>query len=195
MTGEPVDPEQRRHLMSRFRQMYVAKHLEYDGLNTDTGYLETALSDNDRMPMTFFIEYNNAWWFEVITRIDVPMISYDPDSDSATIILDIYYHDDILRAAQHVHFDGESITRIRTYAPSSFFLGRQPLIQLDFHGNAIWLETGYDLRTSTQSALGFLQTPRGRQFADDPATADVVQRITANLRGLGTRWETADAGG
>ena len=184
MANTSVNPVRRRALMAAFREMYVAKHLEYEGLDTDTGYLETALSDNDRMPMTFFIEYNNAWWFEVITRVDVPMISYDPDSDSGMIILDIHYRDDILRAAQHVHFGERSINRIRTYAPSSFFLGRNPLIQLDFHGNAIWLETGYDLGNSVHAALGFLKTPRGRQFADDPATADVVQRITSNLHGL-----------
>lgn len=167
--------------------MYVNKHLDGRGLDTDTGYLETALSDNDRMPMTFFIEYNNAWWFEVITRVEVPTIAYDPDSDSGLIVLDIYYDNDVLRAAQHVHFGADSINRIRTYAPSSFFLGRNPLIQLDFHGNAIWLESGYGLANSTRAALGFLQTPRGQQFAADPVTADIVQRITQNLIGLQQR--------
>ena len=111
------------------------------------------------MPLEFFIEYNNAWWFAIISGVDVPSIAYDPDSDSGLIVLDISYDDDVLRAVQHVHFAEDAINRIRTYVSPSFFLRWNPLVELDRHGNAIWLETGYDLANCTEAAVGLGSPP------------------------------------
>ena len=82
--------------------------------------------------------------------IEVPIAAYDAASDSGFIVLDISYGPDLLRAAQHVGFAGDRIQRIRTYASSTFFLTPSPLVELDRHGNAVWLETGYDLAASTR---------------------------------------------
>lgn len=174
-------------LMSRFREMYRARHLEHAGFDTAEGYLQTALSDKDRMPLEFFIEYNNAWWFAIVSAVEVPSIAYDAESDSAVIVLDISYGADVLRAVQHVHFGDREINRIRTYASPTFFAKPSPLVERDSHGNAIWLETGYDLATSTDAALGFLETPRGRSFAEHDVTGPAVERIRANLAGLRKR--------
>jgi hypothetical protein len=173
-------------LMEAFADMYRARHFDLDGFDPD-GYLQTTLSDDDRMPMEFFVEYNNAWWFEIVTGVSVPHTAYDPGSDSASIVLDIEYAGDTLRAMQHVHFGDTRINRIRTYASGTFFLGTSPLVRLDRYGNAVWLETGYDLAASRTAALAFLDTPRGRAFAGLEPTATVVERIRSNLAALGTR--------
>ena len=101
----------RRELLLRFRAMYQAKHFELYLFDRDDGYLQTTLSDEDRMPLRFFVEYNNAWWFAIISGVSVPAIAYDEESDSGSIVLDISYGDDILRAMQHVHFGDGTINR------------------------------------------------------------------------------------
>lgn len=178
---------ERAGMMERFAAMYQAKHFDADLFDLDGGYLQTTLSDEARMPLRFFVEYNNVWWFEIISAVQVPTAAYDPASDSGFIVLDISYGPDLLRAAQHVGFAGDRIQRIRTYASSAFFLTPSPLVELDRHGNAVWLETGYDLAASTDAARVFLRTPRGRAFAAAEPTAGPVARIGRNLAGLGLR--------
>jgi hypothetical protein len=177
----------RLELLDRFRSMYVGKHFEASAFDLDGGYLQTTLADDARMPLRFFVEYNNAWWFAVISGVDVPMTSYDPASDSGAIVLDVDYEGETLRAMQHVHFGDGVINRIRTYASGAFFDRPTPLVSLDRHGNTCWLETGYDLATSLDAAQVFLRTPHGRRYAEDPATAPAVARIEANLEDLAAR--------
>lgn len=177
----------RVRMMERFAAMYRARHFDADLFDLADGYLQTTLSDDARMPLRFFVEYNNAWWFEIITSVEVPAAAYDAPSDSGFIVLDISYGDDLLRAAQHVHFSADRIRRIRTYASSTFFSTPRPLVELDRHGNAVWLETGYDLAASAEAAQVFLSTPRGRAFAAADPTAGPVARIERNLVDLRRR--------
>jgi len=180
------DPDDRLARMHAFADMYRAKHLDLAAFDPG-GYLQTTLSDEDRMPLEFFVEYNNAWWFEIVSGVAVPHVAYDPGSDSGSIVLDIDYAGDTLRAMQHVRFGSGRIDRIRTYASGTFFLGNSPLVRLDRYGNAVWLETGYDLTASLHAALAFLETPRGRTFAAEDPTAEPIARIRANLAALAAR--------
>jgi hypothetical protein len=93
----------------------------------------------------------------------------------------------LLRAAQHVHFAEGKIVRIRTYASGAFFMTPTPLVELDRHGNSVWLETGYDLATSTAAAQVFLRSPSGLAFAAKEPTAAPIARIKANLAALTDR--------
>ena len=167
--------------------MYQAKHFELYLFDLDDGYLQTTLSDEDRMPLRFFVEYNNAWWFAIISGVSVPAIAYDEESDSGSIVLDISYGDDILRAMQHVHFGDGTINRLRTYASPVFFTRPNPLVVLDAHGNAMWLDTGYGLDASRRAAEVFLTTPKGLHFTNHQATKDAVARIKANLAAFAER--------
>ena len=111
--------------------MYRARHFDADAFDLDAGYLQTTLSDDARMPLPFFVEYDDAWWFEIVTAVEVPTAAYDEASESSFIVLDIHYEDALLRAAQHVHFAGDQIEQIRTYASSTFFSTPTPLVELD----------------------------------------------------------------
>ncbi|MFF0817565.1 hypothetical protein ACFYVR_20715 [Rhodococcus sp. NPDC003318] len=175
------DPTQRLALMRAFAQSYRDRQFLAEHYDLADGYLQTTLSDDSRMPLTFFVEYNNAWWFEIVTAVAVPAVGYDPDSDTGFIVLDIEYDTDVLRAMQHVHFGGDVINRIRTYAAGAFFTLPRPLVELDSHGNRFWLETGYHLRPSAEAARDFLDSESGRRFADDEPTATPVSRIRRNL--------------
>ncbi|WP_217634375.1 hypothetical protein [Herbiconiux ginsengi] len=177
--------------MERFATMYRARHFDTDPFDLEGGYLQTTLSDEARMPLRYFVEYNNAWWFEIVTAVEVPVAAYDPASHSGFIVLEISYGDDVLRAAQHVHFAGKKIARIRTYASSAFFAGSNPLVRLDRIGNSIWLETGYDLTASTAAARRFVDSPTGRRFALAEPTAAAIAQITANVTALERRLGTA----
>jgi hypothetical protein len=86
-----------------------------------------------------------------------------------------------------VHFVGDQIQRIRTYASSAFFSTPTPLVELDRHGNAVWLETGYGLEACVEAASVFLKTPSGRAFASAEPTAGPVARIERNLAELRQR--------
>lgn len=182
---------ERQALMERFAEMHRARHFDADAFDLDAGYLQTTLSDDARMPLRFFVEYNNAWWFEIVTAIEVPTAAYDETSESGFIVLDIHYEDALLRAAQHVHFAGDRIERIRTYASSTFFSTPTPLVELDRHGNSVWLETGYDLDTSAESARVFLRSPSGRAFAEAEPTAAPIARIEGSLKELRRREESS----
>lgn len=178
---------ERQALMERFAGMYRARRFDADAFDLDAGYLQTTLSDEARMPLRFFVEYNNVWWFEIVTAVEVPTAAYDPASESGFIVLDIHYDDKLLRAAQHVRFAEGKIARIRTYASGAFFMTPTPLVELDRHGNSVWLETGYDLATSTAAARVFLRSPSGLAFAAEEPTAAPIARIEANLAALTDR--------
>ncbi len=60
----------RQAQMGRFAEMYRARHFDPAGFDLDAGYLQTTLSDDARMPLRFFVEYNNVWWFEIVTAVE-----------------------------------------------------------------------------------------------------------------------------
>lgn len=167
--------------MRAFAQSYRDRHFEEEHYDLTGGFLQTTLSDDSRMPLTFFVEYNNAWWFEIVTAVEVPAVGYDSDSDTGFIVLDIKYDTDTLRAMQHVHFGDGVINRIRTYASNSFFALPRPLVELDRYGNGFWLETGYHLRPSAEAAVEFLNSEAGLGFAATAPTAAPIERIRRNL--------------
>jgi hypothetical protein len=183
----------RFEMLRRFRDMYRNCHFDIDLFDADDGYLQTTLADADRMSLRFFVEYNNAWWFAIISSVDVPSISYDAETDTGSIVLDIRYRDEHLLAMQHIHFSDHRIVRLQTYASNSFFAKGSPLVRLDAYGNAIWLETGYDLKVSTEAAEVFLRTPKGRHFAEQEQTGPAIVRIADNLADLRKRygWDRA----
>ena len=88
---------------------------------------------------------------------------------------------------QHVHFGDGTINRLRTYASPVFFTRPNPLVALDAHGNAMWLDTGYGLDASRRAAEVFLTTPKGLHFTNHQATKDAVARIKSNLAALAER--------
>jgi hypothetical protein len=173
--------EQRLTLLRAFAQSYRDRHFDPAHYDLAGGFLQTTLSDDSRMPLTFFVEYNNAWWFEIVTAVEVPAVGYDADSDTGFIVLDIRYDTDTLRAMQHVHFGDAVINRIRTYASNTFFTLPRPLVELDRFGNGFWLETGYHLRPSAEAAVEFLDSGPGRDFAAAAPTAAPIERIRQNL--------------
>jgi hypothetical protein len=174
--------DERRGILRAFKAMYEAKRFEHRLFDTEAGFLQTTLSGDDRMPLTFFVEYNNRWWFPLLDCVEVPCIAYDPDTDTGVIVLAIFYTDtEILHATQHLEFRGDRIGYIRTYASADFFSRPNDLIRLDRFGNAIWLSTGYDLAYSTKAALLFLDSPVGRAFARNEATSRAVDEIRRNL--------------
>ncbi|MGW4480933.1 hypothetical protein [Rhodococcus triatomae] len=181
--GRP-DPDRRLALMRAFAQTYRDRHFRDEHYDLADGFLQTTLSDDSKMPLRFFVEYNNAWWFEIVTAVRVPAVGYDPDSDTGFIVLDIEYDTDVLRAMQHVHFGDGVINRIRTYASGAFFSRPSPLVELDSHGNRFWLETGYHLRESAEAAADFLDSPTGARFAATPPTDGPISRIRGNLDDL-----------
>ncbi|MFX8864353.1 hypothetical protein ABTM79_19620, partial [Acinetobacter baumannii] len=83
-----------------------------------------------------------------------------------------------------IGFQGNRISRIKTYASGSFFSKDTPLVRLDAYGNAIWLDTGYDLKVSAEAADVFLRTPKGQLFAEQEPTRSAVMRIKNNLADL-----------
>jgi hypothetical protein len=187
MTDQIALTEVRLDILRRFREMYRSCRFKIDLFDPDDGYLQTTLSDEDRMSLRFFVEYNNAWWFAIIDGVDVPSIGYDAETDTGSIVLDIRYGDDHLLAMQHIHFGSDRIVRLRTYASNSFFSRSNPLVRLDAHGNAIWLETGYDLKNSAEAAEVFLRSPKGLRFAEGAPTRSAISRIRANLADLRNR--------
>jgi len=170
-------------LLRAFKNMYENKHFKKEIFNTETGYLQTSISNEDKMPLNFFVEYNNMWWFSIIDKVIVPAIGYDYENDTGFIALDIYYDKThILRATQLVKFHSNKINYLRTYASPTFFSEDDPLIKLDSYGNQIWLETGYDLNYSAKAALLFFSSPVGKSFISNQKTEASVEKIEENLK-------------
>jgi hypothetical protein len=183
--AETVTSEERRDVLRAFKAMYEAKRFERHLFDTDLGYLQTTLSNDARMPLDFFVEYNNRWWFPLLSRVAVPCIGYDPETDTGAIVLAIHYTEtDVLHAAQYVEFGGDKIHYIRTYASPTFFDRDHDLIRLDRFGNTIWLSTGYDLHYSAKAALLFFDSPVGQAFARNQTTRRVVEEIVGQVTEL-----------
>ena len=193
LSAQVADPNgeltaKRFEMLRRFRSMYTGRHFELDLFDADTGYLQTTLADANRMSLRFFVEYNNVWWFAIIDGVEVPSIGYDAETDTGSIVLDIRYGNEHLLAMQHISFDGNRISRLQTYASNSFFSKGNPQVRLDAYGNAIWLETGYDLKVSAEAAEVFLRTPEGLRFAEQEPTRAAIVRIKSNLADLRKRY-------
>lgn len=183
-SGGSREQDLRQLLLLDFAQSYRDRQFRDEHYDLSGGFLQTTLSDDSRMPLQFFVEYNNAWWFEIVTAVVVPAVGYDPDSGTGFIVLDIEYGTDVLRAMQHVHFRDNVIHRLRTYASPTFFSRTRPLIELDRHGNRLWLESGYHLRASAEAASEFLSSESACAFASSEPTATPIARIRHNLAEL-----------
>lgn len=182
-TQEQQATVQHMKLLSELKSMYMNKHFSNYLFDTKNGYLQTSLSSEDKMPMQFFIDYNNMWWFSVIDKVEVPAIAYDYENNTGFIALNIYYDGKyILRGTQLVKFNGDKINYIRTYASSTFFSTPDPLVQLDSAGNSFFLDTGYGLPYSAEAAQLYFQSPHGLAFAEDPVTAPAVKRLKVSLQ-------------
>lgn len=170
-------------ILEQFKVMYEHKHLDQNLFDISDGYLQTSVSSNEeKMPLDFFCEYNNMWWFSIIDKIVVPSIGYDIDNQAGFIVLDIYYDQNhIFRGIQFVKFKDGKISYIRTYASPEFFTQNDPLVQLDRYGNEIWLTTGYDLNYSAKAAALFFESPKGQMFATNNKTRSAVKKIKKNL--------------
>jgi hypothetical protein len=182
-------------LLERFKNMYINKKFDKDlfdielGIssnhNTLThGFLQTVFSKNDQMPLNFFVEYNNMWWFPILDKVDVPSISYDHKTQTGAIVLDIYYdqkESKVLRAMQYIKFDNNKITYLRTYCSESLFNDENLKLVLDKFGNDIWLHTGYDLEYSSNAALAFLDSPKGKDLSCSKVTMNIIAEIKRNL--------------
>ena len=172
-------------LMSSFKEMYENKPFE-EAFFDEKGYLQTSVgNNNDKMPLDFFVAYNNMWWFPIIDKVVVPTTGYDPLTKTGFIVLDIYYYTKrILRAMQFVKFNKNKISYIATYASPTFWSANDdsPLVHLDSFGNEIWLTTGYSLDYSTKAALLFFESPLGKSFATSPKTEASVKTIEKQLK-------------
>ena len=146
------------------RDAYQAKHFEEDIFDLDGGYLQTRVENNDdRMPLQFFVDYNNIWWFELLHSVEVYHTSFDLDTGTGAIAFAITYGDAqnqvaAIHGMQFLRFDAAGgIAYIRTFANPNFWVETpHPVVQLDAFGNHIWLGTGYDLDRSVASAIAFL---------------------------------------
>lgn len=170
-------------LLDSFKQMYEKKHFSDYLFDLKKGYLQTsAASNDDKMPMDYFVKYNNAWWFNIIKKVVVPSVAYDPETDTGFIILNIYYgQNNILRAMQYIKFTGNKINYIRTYTSPKFWNSDNPLIKLDRYGNQIWLTTGYGFSYAAKAALDFFNSPVGKSFENNPETMASVKAIKQSL--------------
>lgn len=173
-------------ILSEFRRMYENKHFEKYLFDIKNGYLQTSISGNEnKMPLNFFVEYNNMWWFAIIDKVVVPAIGYDYENNTGFIVLNIYYDKThILRGTQYITFNGNKINYIRTYGSPTFFTENldAPRVKLDSYGNQIWLTTGYDLTYSAKAALLFFDSPVGKSFISETKTEKSVKRIKQNLK-------------
>lgn len=177
--------ESRINTMKKFAQMYRNKQFETNIFDTKSGYLQTSVGGNsDKMPLIFFIKYNNIWWFPILYKINVPSVGYNAKTETGFIILNIYYDPKhIFRGMQYTKFNGHKINYIRTYASPTFFENNQEdaKIKLDSYGNSIWLQTGYNLKYSARAADLFFKSPVGMKFSNDLSTKKSVQIIKYNL--------------
>jgi len=180
-SGYPV--KQRLALMNEFKAMYRHKHFSSYLFDLKNGYVQMGDSEN-KMPLNYFVRYNNMWWFSIIDKVVVPAIGYDPKTQTGFIVLNIYYDNNhVHRGMQYVKFSGSKINYIRSYASSTFFTSNQndPLVRLDTYGNQIWHTTGNNLTYSVKASLLFLQSPVGKLFMNNPKTSKAIKKIKSNL--------------
>ena len=174
-------------IAQEFKQMYETKHFVKERFDP-TGFLQTDLTelghDEAKMPLPFFVDYNNAWWFEIIDGVEVPELRYDEASGEGYIQLEICYDGNrMLHASQTFSVVADRIVRIRTTAPPNFFTDNRDseLVDLDTFGNQIWLDPAYDFAQSVKAARKFLASPEAQKFQQNPKTRPCLERILANL--------------
>lgn len=147
-------------VLSEFGRQYESKHFQENIFDTNAGYLQTDVEGNDdEMPLQFFIDYNNIWWFSLLSRIEVYHTSYSESSSSGCICFDIYYgtredESRVLRATQYVRFSTHGmIEYIRTFGSPQFWSSNpHPAVKLDALGNHVWLGSGYSMDYSTRAS-------------------------------------------
>lgn len=181
----------RIEVLEALKLAYEQRHFTEDIFDLKSGYLQTSVGGNeDKMPLQFFVDYNNIWWFPLLYRIEVNHVAYDEASETGGIAFDVTYGDEnhkseALPAMQRIQFSSDdTVNQIRTFASSSFWEGSShPGIQLDGIGNQIWLETGYSMEYSAKAALLMLQeSPVGKHFASLDALKTSIEKIIQNLR-------------
>lgn len=175
-------------IAQEFQKMYETKHFVSERFDPN-GFLQTDLTelghDQAKMPLPFFVDYNNAWWFEIIDGVEVPELRFDPANGEGYIQLEIRYDGDrMLHASQTFTVVDDRIVRIRTTAPPDFFTNNRDseLVDLDTYGNQIWLDPAYDFQKSVAAAQRFLASPEAAKFHSNPKTQPSLQRIQANLQ-------------
>ncbi|MEM8957079.1 MAG: hypothetical protein AAGC86_04605 [Pseudomonadota bacterium] len=186
------------------RDAYQAKHFAEDIFDLDRGYLQTSVENNDdRMPLQFFVDYNNIWWFELLHSVEVYHTSIDAETGTGAIAFAVRYGDaqstvDAIHGMQFLRFDAAGrIAYIRTFANPSFWVDNpHPVVQLDALGNHIWLGTGYDLNRSVAAAMTFLDnSAEAERFRTFPGLARQMGRIRQNLDYFAAQKSTQWQGG
>ena len=172
------------------RDAYQAKHFAEDIFDLDVGYLQTSVENNDdRMPLQFFVDYNNIWWFELLHSVEVYHTSIDAETGTGAIAFAITYGDeqtqvDAIHGMQYLRFnEAGKIAYIRTFANPNFWVEHtNPVVQLDAFGNHIWHGTGYALDSSAASAIAFLDdSADAERFRQHAGLAAQMDRIRRNL--------------
>ncbi|MCR9085530.1 MAG: hypothetical protein NXH97_02165 [Rhodobacteraceae bacterium] len=176
--------------LNALRDAYQAKHFGEDIFDLDVGYLQTSVENNDdRMPLQFFVDYNNIWWFELLHSVDVYHTSLNPETGTGAVAFAITYGDahapvDAIHGMQFLRFnEAGKIAYIRTFANPNFWVKNpNPVVQLDAFGNHIWLGTGYYLDSSAASAIAFLDDSADAERFRQHAGLDAqMGRIRRNL--------------
>lgn len=183
---------------------YEAKHFSEDIFDLDAGFLQTSVENNDdRMPLKFFVDYNNIWWFPLLRAVEVYHSSIDDASGSGSIAFTVQYGDarsvaDTIHGMQYLRFNEfGQISYIRTFANPSFWIDNpHPSVQLDAIGNHIWLGSGYRMDRSVQMAIEFLdESPEAATFRELDRLKPQIAQIRKNLDFYqshnGTQWEDA----
>jgi len=169
---------------------YEAKHFPEDLFDRDSGYLQTSVENNDdRMPLQFFVDYNNIWWFPLLQKVEVYHSSLDLGSKTGAIAFSVQYGDarsvaDIVHGMQFLRFNGVGqISYIRTFANPNFWVENpHPSVQLDAIGNHIWLGSGYRMEQCAKAAIEFLdENPEAEAFRVLDRLSPQLQQIRRNL--------------
>ena len=173
-----------------FKDAYQAKHFPEDLFDCAHGYLQTSVENNDdRMPMQYFVDYNNIWWFELLHRVEVYHVSLDDKTGTGSIAFDVVYGDAKVQCLpahgmQYVKFDEmDRISYIRTYANPLFWRDTpDPVVQFDAIGNEIWLGSGYDMVQAAADATRLVNGTSLREVGTFLDTlAPQIDRIRTNL--------------
>lgn len=173
--------------LRRLGDGYGVKHFRDDVFDLEAGYLQTSVENNDdRMPLQFFVDYNNIWWFPLLRSIDVYHVAIDAQTGTGGIAFAIQYEGEAgpVHAMQYVRFnEAGKIDYIRTFANPNFWVGSpNPVVQLDAKGNQIWLGTGYSMDRSVNAAITFLdESPEAEAFRATDGLRPAIDRIRKNL--------------
>ncbi|WP_328310126.1 hypothetical protein [Actinomycetospora sp. NBC_00405] len=180
LPGAPLRPAS----TPQFAETYREKRFDPAHYELDDGHLQTTLSDDSRMPLRFFVEYDNAWWFEIVTAVDVPPRRRPGQR------LGLHRPRHPLRGRPPA---GRAARALRRIVDQPHLRGGRVLRPITAtgrarrNGNRFWPETGYHPRESALAAQAFLGGATGREFVAREPTAAPVMRIRANLDELLTQ--------